>query len=58
MEHKLSLSVILPIKTSKAKDFDEYFQKAIESIKNQQVEIEELLIVHTPEEQLKTILST
>ena len=58
MENKLSLSVILPIKTSKAKDFDEYFQKAIESLKNQQVEIEEILIVHTPEEQLKSILTS
>lgn len=58
MENKLSLSVILPIKTSKAKDFDEYFQKAIESLKNQQVEIEELLIVHTPEEQLKSTLTS
>ena len=29
MENKLSLSIILPIKSSKAKDFDEYFNKAI-----------------------------
>lgn len=56
MENKLSLSVILPIKTSKAKDFDDYFKKAIESLKNQQIEFEELVIVHTQEEQLKEIL--
>lgn len=57
MENKFSVSIVLPIKTSKAKDFDEYFTKAIDSIKNQQVEIEELLIVHTPEEELKNILN-
>ncbi len=35
MENKLSLSIILPIKSSKVKDFEDYFNKAIESIKNQ-----------------------
>lgn len=52
MNNKLSLSVILPIKSSKAKDFDEYFEKAISSLKNQTVGFEELLIVHTQEESL------
>jgi glycosyltransferase involved in cell wall biosynthesis len=52
MNNKLSLSVILPIKSSKAKNFDDYFEKAITSLKNQQIEFEELLIVHTSEEQL------
>ena len=52
MSNKLSVSVILPIKSAKTRDFEEYFNKAIESIKNQKVEIEELLIVHTPEEEL------
>ena len=58
MKEKLSVSVILPIKSSKTKDFDDFFGKAIESIKNQKVEIEELLIVHTPEETLVQILDT
>lgn len=57
MENKFSLSVILPIKSAKAKNFDEYFEKAITSLKNQQVEIEELLIVHTSEETLVNLLS-
>lgn len=57
MENKFSVSIVLPIKSAKAKDFDEYFNKAIDSVKNQQVEIEELLIVHTQEEQLKELLS-
>jgi hypothetical protein len=52
MENKLSLSIILPIKSSKAKDFEDYFNKAIDSIKNQQVGVEELVIIHTPEESL------
>jgi len=57
MENKLSLSIILPIKSSKAKNFDEYFEKAITSIKTQSVEVEELVIVHTAEESLITFLN-
>lgn len=52
MNNTLSLSVILPIKSSKAKDFDEYFEKAITSLKNQTVGFEELVIVHTQEQSL------
>jgi glycosyltransferase involved in cell wall biosynthesis len=52
MNNTLSLSVILPIKSSKAKDFDEYFEKAILSLKNQTVGFEELVIIHTQEESL------
>jgi len=57
MENKLSVSIILPIKSSKAKDFDEYFEKAIKSIQNQKTEIEELIIVHSSEESLITLLN-
>jgi glycosyltransferase involved in cell wall biosynthesis len=52
MSEKLSLSIILPIKSSKSRDFNDYFEKAITSIKSQTVEVEELLIVHTSEESL------
>jgi glycosyltransferase involved in cell wall biosynthesis len=52
MNNTLSLSVILPIKSSKAKDFEEYFEKAISSLKNQTVGFKELVIVHTQEESL------
>jgi len=52
MSNKLSLSVILPIKSSKAKNFEDYFEKAISSLKTQQVGFEELIIVHTNEESL------
>lgn len=57
MKKKLSISVILPLKSSKAKDFEDYFKKAIESINNQKVDIEELVIVHSNEETLITFLN-
>ena len=57
MNNTLTLSVILPIKSSKAKDFDEYFEKAISSLKNQQTKFEELVIIHTQEESLIDILN-
>jgi len=56
MENKISLSVILPIKSSLAKDFDTFFEKAITSLKNQQLEFEELIIVPTQEESLNNLL--
>lgn len=52
MENNLSLSIILPIKSSLAKDFDEYFDKAIKAIHANDVKPLELVIVHTMEEQL------
>ena len=57
MNTKLSLSVILPIKSSKTRNFLEYFEKAITSINTQQVEIEELVIVHSSEESLVNFLN-
>jgi glycosyltransferase involved in cell wall biosynthesis len=58
MEEKLTLSVILPIKSSLALNFDEYFNKAITSLKNQMVGFEELIIVSSNEEQLKSYLES
>ena len=58
MENKLSVSIILPIKSSKAKDFEEYFNKAITSINSQQIGVEELVIVHTNEESLISFLNS
>ena len=52
MENKLNLSVILPIKSALAKDFGEYFEKAIKSLQIQNKQCDELVIVHTKEEQL------
>lgn len=52
MENTFNLSVILPIKTATAKDFDEFFEKAIKSVSEQQTSVNELVIVHTDEELL------
>jgi hypothetical protein len=54
----LSLSIILPIKSSVVKDFEDFFKKAIDSIKNNEVKPKELIIVHTIEEQLTSFLDS
>ncbi len=54
---KLNLSVILPIKSSLVRDFDEYFKKAIESLKTQKTQFNELVIVKSNEEKLSDYLS-
>ena len=53
---KFNVSVILPIKSGSAFDFDEYFVKAITSLKEQKTQINELIIVHTDESKLLEIL--
>jgi hypothetical protein len=53
---KINLSVILPIKSALTKDFEVYFDKCIKSIQNQEILPEELLIVHTQEENLVKFL--
>ena len=58
MDNKFNVSVVLPIKSALAKDFDEYFKKAIDSLKNQKVSIDELVIVHTQEETLIKLLES
>jgi hypothetical protein len=40
MNNTLPLSIILPIKSSKAKDFEDYFNKAITSIKIYKIDYE------------------
>ena len=51
------VSVILPIKSSKVKNFDEYFKKSIDSLKIQKTGINELVIVHTNETSLVEYLT-
>jgi hypothetical protein len=58
MKETLDLTIILPIKSAMAKDFEEYFGKAISSIQNQKVSVSELLIVATVEEQLNSYLDS
>ena len=55
---KFDVSVILPIKSSKANGFAEYFEKAITSLKNQTKKINELIIVHTDETSLVEFLGS
>jgi len=58
MENKLNVSVILPIASSFCKDFDEYFTKAIDSLKKQQMGVNELVLVHTDEEKLVNYINS
>lgn len=58
IKEKFDISVILPIKSSSAFSFEEYFNKCIESIKNQKVEITELIIVHTKQTSLVEFLDS
>jgi hypothetical protein len=60
MEDKniFDLSVILPVNSSKQKDFDLYYERAIRSIYFQNHQPKELIVVHTDEEGLKTKLET
>lgn len=57
MSKKLSLSVILPIKSSKTKDFNAFFDKAIASLEKQETDFDELVIVHTKEDTLVKFLN-
>ena len=53
---KINLSVILPIKSGLVQDFNEFFEKAINSLKEQKVIFNELIIVHTDESFLVNFL--
>lgn len=54
---KFDVSVILPVKSAFAIDFEEYFDKAINSLKSQKVSINELIIVHTNETKLNEYIN-
>ena len=54
MENKIS--VVLPIKSGKLAQFDEYFAKSVLSVKNQESYVNELVIVHTDEDLLVNFL--
>mgnify|MGYP003346382491 CR=1 FL=1 len=57
MNETISVSIILPIKSSLARNFADYFDKAIKSILNQSLNPQEVVIVHTQEESLITFLN-
>ena len=52
---KFNVSVILPIKSGSAFDFDEYFVKAITSLKEQKTQINELLELKYQKSSITTI---
>ena len=55
-KEKLDVSVILPINSSKQRDFDILFERAVKSLQIQLTDINELVIVHTDEDGLKSKL--
>ena len=55
-KEKLDVSVILPINSSKQRDFDILFDRSIKSLQIQLTDINELVIVHTDEDGLKSKL--
>ena len=58
MENTFNISVILPLKTMKTKDFVDFFTRSIDSLKNQKTTPNEVLIVHTEEKDLIEFLSS
>jgi len=50
-------TIILPIKSSKTKDFSDFFSKLVESIQKQKVLPTEFIIVPTAEESLQLFLT-
>jgi len=58
MEEKelFDVSVVLPVESTKHRDFSDLFTRAIVSIKNQSVDVKELIVVHSKEENLVNFL--
>jgi len=52
-KQKFDVSVILPLHSSKQRGFDELFDRCIKSLLIQQVDINELVIVHSGEDSLR-----
>jgi hypothetical protein len=58
MENNFDLTIVLPIKSAVVPFFDDFFEKSIESIKNQEVKPSEIIIIHTLETSLKEFLKS
>lgn len=52
-----TISIILPIKTGKAIGFSDFFDKCVQSIKNQKDHVNEVVIVHGSEDYLTNFLT-
>jgi hypothetical protein len=57
MKNKNTISVVLPIKSGKAIGFQDFFERCIQSVKNQGEYVNELVIVHGSEEYLTNFLN-
>ena len=57
-KNKFDVSVVLPINTTRQRNFDELFERCIKSIQGQLVDIDELVIVHSDESALKEKLES
>jgi hypothetical protein len=57
MKNKNTISVVLPIKSGKAIDFQDFFGRCIQSVKNQGEYVNELVIVHGAEDYLTNFLN-
>ena len=51
-EDNFLISVVLPIESTKHKDFETFFSKSVQSVLHQEEPVDELIIVHTDEESL------
>ena len=58
MNTENKVSVILPLKSGKAISFVDFFDKAIQSVKNQKDYVNELIIVHGSEDYLTSHLTS
>jgi glycosyltransferase involved in cell wall biosynthesis len=58
METNKTISVILPIKTARSADFEDFFDRCIKSIKNQGETVSELVIVYCDDSLLETQLNS
>ena len=58
MENNFDLTIVLPIKSAVVPFFDDFFDKSITSIKNQEVKPSEVIIIHTSEINLTEFLKS
>ena len=57
MENNLNVSVIVPINSSKQRDFETYYEREIKSVQIQHTSPLEVIVVHSDEDGLKEILN-
>ena len=58
MENNFDLTIVLPIKSAVVPFFDDFLEKSIQSIKNQEVKPSEVIIIHSSETKLIEFLKS